>query len=59
MSESVARRVRASTTLDDADAANDGNCDVSGIGGTLSGNALALAAIRVTLTSVLVRSYER
>ena len=40
----IARPADACTTIDDPQAANDGNCDVSGIGGTLSGNALALAA---------------
>jgi glutamate-1-semialdehyde 2,1-aminomutase len=37
-----------------------GETDVSGIGGTLSGNALALAAIRATLDSTLLADdYER
>ncbi len=31
------------------------NCDVGGIGGTLAGNALSLAAMRATLTSVLTK----
>lgn len=41
MSEAVAERVRATTNLE--------NADVSGIGGTLAGNAFALAAMRATL----------
>ncbi len=43
--EDVGERVRASITWDDS--------DVGGIGGTLAGNALSLAAIRATLTEVL------
>jgi glutamate-1-semialdehyde 2,1-aminomutase len=31
------------------------NCDVGGIGGTLAGNALSLAAMRATLTKVLTK----
>jgi glutamate-1-semialdehyde 2,1-aminomutase len=31
------------------------NCDVGGIGGTLAGNALSLAAMRATLTQVLTK----
>ncbi|HXP45687.1 MAG TPA: aminotransferase class III-fold pyridoxal phosphate-dependent enzyme, partial [Terriglobales bacterium] len=31
------------------------NCDVGGIGGTLAGNALSLAAMRATLTGVLTK----
>ena len=31
------------------------NCDVGGIGGTLAGNALSLAAMRATLTNVLTK----
>jgi len=31
------------------------DCDVGGIGGTLAGNALSLAAIRATLTKVLTK----
>jgi len=42
---SVAERVAAAITLEHA--------DVGGIGGTLAGNALSLAAIRATLSSVL------
>lgn len=45
MTTAVADRIRDGATGDD--------CDVSGIGGTLAGNALALAAMRVTLTEVL------
>lgn len=48
----VAERIRAQTTTEDADA--------SGIGGTLSGNALSLAAMRATLEHVLTpAAYER
>ncbi len=43
--EDVGERIRASITWDDS--------DVGGIGGTLAGNALSLAAIRTTLTEVL------
>ena len=36
------------------------NCDVGGIGGTLAGNALSLAAMRATLTAVLTKeAFER
>ena len=36
------------------------NCDVGGIGGTLAGNALSLAAMRATLTKVLTKeAFER
>jgi glutamate-1-semialdehyde 2,1-aminomutase len=45
MSEAVAQRIQANTFLDEA--------DVGGVGGTLSGNALAMAAIRATLQHVL------
>jgi glutamate-1-semialdehyde 2,1-aminomutase len=45
MSEEVAERVRAHTPIEDS--------DTSGIGGTLSGNALSLAAMHVTLERVL------
>jgi glutamate-1-semialdehyde aminotransferase len=45
MTHEVANRVRPAATGSDG--------DVSGIGGTLAGNALALAAMRVTLTEVL------
>jgi glutamate-1-semialdehyde 2,1-aminomutase len=47
MSTEVADRARAQTPLEDI--------DTNGIGGTLSGNALALAAMRVTLERVLTR----
>lgn len=43
--EEVGERIRASITWEDS--------DVGGIGGTLAGNALSLAAIRATLTEVL------
>jgi glutamate-1-semialdehyde 2,1-aminomutase len=45
LSEEVADRARTQTPLEDI--------DTNGIGGTLSGNALALAAMRVTLEKVL------
>lgn len=45
MSEAVAARARTETPLEDI--------DTNGIGGTLSGNALALTAMRVTLEQVL------
>lgn len=44
-SEEVAERINNSTTIDEA--------DVGGIGGTLAGNALSLAAVRATLSNVL------
>ena len=44
-SEEVAQRISARIHLED--------CDVGGIGGTLAGNALSLAAMRVTLEHVL------
>ena len=43
--EELAERIRAAIPWDD--------CDAGGIGGTLAGNALSLAAIRATLTEVL------
>jgi glutamate-1-semialdehyde 2,1-aminomutase len=43
--EELAERFRESVPWDD--------CDAGGIGGTLAGNALSLAAIRATLTEVL------
>jgi glutamate-1-semialdehyde 2,1-aminomutase len=50
--EAVGERIRASIEWDD--------CDVGGIGGTLAGNALSLAAIRTTLTEVLTdEAFER
>ena len=45
LSAEVAERVAASIELE--------HCDVGGIGGTLAGNALSLAAMRATLGSVL------
>ena len=45
MTESVAARVRATVPFEDA--------DVGGIGGTLAGNPLSLAAVRATLGEVL------
>jgi glutamate-1-semialdehyde 2,1-aminomutase len=44
-SEEVAERISARIELED--------CDVGGIGGTLAGNALSLAAMRATLENVL------
>jgi glutamate-1-semialdehyde 2,1-aminomutase len=44
-SEEVAQRISARIHLED--------CDVGGIGGTLAGNALSLAAMRATLEHVL------
>jgi glutamate-1-semialdehyde 2,1-aminomutase len=52
MTEEIATRVEA--------ALGSSESDVSGVGGTLSGNALALAAIRATLAHTLLESdYER
>jgi len=52
LSDEVADRVRTQTPLEDI--------DTNGIGGTLSGNALALAAMRVTLEKVLTpENFER
>ena len=45
--EEVAERIVARQQLE--------NCDVGGIGGTLAGNALSLAAMRATLTKVLTK----
>ena len=45
MTAALAERVATRTTLEDA--------DVGGIGGTLAGNALSLAAVRATLGEVL------
>lgn len=45
MTAELAERVRASVELEDI--------DVGGVGGTLAGNALSLAAMRATLTEVL------
>jgi glutamate-1-semialdehyde 2,1-aminomutase len=44
-SQHLAERIMAKQSLED--------CDVGGIGGTLAGNALSLAAMRATLTKVL------
>ena len=46
-SQEVADRIAARQELE--------NCDVGGIGGTLAGNALSLAAMRATLTKVLTK----
>jgi glutamate-1-semialdehyde 2,1-aminomutase len=46
-SQEVAEHVVAKQELED--------CDVGGIGGTLAGNALSLAAMRATLTKVLTQ----
>jgi glutamate-1-semialdehyde 2,1-aminomutase len=52
LSAEVAERVSAQTTVEEA--------DTGGIGGTLSGNALALAAMRATLQQVLTQeAYDR
>jgi glutamate-1-semialdehyde 2,1-aminomutase len=48
VSEEVAQRITGRIHLED--------CDVGGIGGTLAGNALSLAAMRVTLEKVLTAS---
>jgi len=50
--EEVAQRIAARIHLED--------CDVGGIGGTLAGNALSLAAIRATLEHVLTaKNFEK
>jgi glutamate-1-semialdehyde 2,1-aminomutase len=46
-SQEMAERIVAAQNLED--------CDVGGIGGTLAGNALSLAAMRATLTKVLTK----
>jgi glutamate-1-semialdehyde 2,1-aminomutase len=46
-SQEVADRIAAKQELE--------NCDVGGIGGTLAGNALSLAAMQATLTKVLTK----
>jgi len=52
LSAEVAARIRASTTVEGA--------DTGGIGGTLAGNALSLAAMRATLERVLTEeAYAR
>lgn len=49
--EEVAQRISARIELED--------CDVGGIGGTLAGNALSLAAMRATLENVLTaKAYQ-
>jgi glutamate-1-semialdehyde 2,1-aminomutase len=51
-SQEVANRIVAGQNLED--------CDVGGIGGTLAGNALSLAAMRATLSKVLTEeAFER
>jgi len=51
-SEEVAQRISARIHLED--------CDVGGIGGTLAGNALSLAAMRVTLEHILIaKNFEK
>lgn len=51
-SEAVAKLIKANTSIEE--------CDTGGIGGTLAGNSLALAAMRVTLEKVLTEeSYQR
>jgi glutamate-1-semialdehyde 2,1-aminomutase len=50
--EEVAQRIRAATTIEES--------DTGGIGGTLAGNALSLAAMRATLEHVLTAAaYEK
>lgn len=50
-SEEVAQRIREKTSIED--------CDTSGIGGTLAGNALSISAMRATLQHVLTdAAYE-
>ena len=52
LSAEVAERVSAAQSLEDS--------DVGGIGGTLAGNALSLAAMRATLSKVLTKeAFER
>src|SRR5437764_1714623 len=46
-SQEVAQRITATQNLED--------CDVGGVGGTLAGNALSLAAMRATLKNVLTQ----
>jgi glutamate-1-semialdehyde 2,1-aminomutase len=51
-SQEVAHRIVMAQNLED--------CDVGGIGGTLAGNALSLAAMRATLSKVLTKeAFER
>jgi len=50
--EEVAQRITARIHLED--------CDVGGIGGTLAGNALSLAAMRATLEDILTaKNFEK
>jgi glutamate-1-semialdehyde 2,1-aminomutase len=52
VSEEVAQRISARIHLED--------CDVGGIGGTLAGNALSIAAMRATLEHILTpAAFER
>jgi glutamate-1-semialdehyde 2,1-aminomutase len=52
LSEEVAAMVRENSNVED--------CDTGGIGGTLAGNALSLAAMRVTLEKVLTQdAYDK
>lgn len=52
LSEEVAKKIGKSITVED--------CDTGGIGGTLAGNALSIAAIKATLQDVLTeKSYMR
>jgi glutamate-1-semialdehyde 2,1-aminomutase len=48
LSEEVAQQVREHSNIED--------CDTGGIGGTLAGNALSIAALRVTLEKVLTQA---
>ncbi|HET7107157.1 MAG TPA: aspartate aminotransferase family protein [Candidatus Acidoferrum sp.] len=51
-SEEVAQRISARIHMED--------CDVGGIGGTLAGNALSLAAMRATLANILTaQNFEK
>ena len=51
-SAEVAKLIKANTSIEE--------CDTGGIGGTLAGNSLALAAMRVTLEKVLTEeAYQR
>ncbi|MBX9569300.1 MAG: aspartate aminotransferase family protein [Candidatus Obscuribacterales bacterium] len=52
VSAEIAEKIKSKTTIADT--------DTSGIGGTLAGNALSLAAVKATLQNVLTdESYER
>jgi glutamate-1-semialdehyde 2,1-aminomutase len=56
-SQEVAERIVAAQN---ASTENLEDCDVGGIGGTLAGNALSLAAMRATLSKVLTKeAFER